>query len=140
MAENGKKIVDQILDDEGKPVDLSGDIILDKTTGKSFAEHAADANAHLTKEAVNTLIETGLKPLQTTLNAFLSGDPDDNGTLDRLKELVAAINANKDNIDKLLDVANSGTGIAFVDSAEAEPEYTGKLRMVISDYTAPAGE
>lgn len=141
MAENTTKMIEQFLDANGKPIALSGTVVKDKATGKSFTEHVASADTHLTKEAINKLIETSLKPLQTTLNTFLSGDPDDNGTLDRLKELVGAINANKDSIDAILAAGGSdGTGIAFVDSAEATPEYNGKIRMVVSEYPAEATE
>lgn len=131
MAEQ-KKIIDGFLDENGIAMPISGEAVADKTTGKTFTEHLAEHEATLSKDAINELIETGLKPLQTTLNTFLSGDPDDNGTLDRLKELVAAINENKDSIDKILDIASSGTGIAFVADAEEEPEYSGKIRMVVS--------
>lgn len=135
MAEN-QKIIDGFLDENGNPLPMSGSIVRDKATGKTFSEHLADADRHVTKEAINTLIENSLKPLQTTLNTFLSGDPDDNGTVDRLKELVAAINANKDSIDRLLAVENAGTGIAFVNSAEDTPDYSGKIRMIVSEIPA----
>lgn len=140
MAENATKMIEQILDAQGRSLDFSGAIVRDRDTGKSFTEHLADDACHPSTETINALIENGLKPLQTSLNTFLSGDPDDNGTLDRLKELVAAINANKGSIDAILAGGGSGgTGIAFVESAEAAPEYTGKIRMVISDYV-PAVE
>lgn len=128
-----KKMIDGFLDENGNQLPISGEAVTDKETGKTFSEHLAEHEATLSRDAINELIENGLKPLQTTLNTFLSGDPDDNGTLDRLKELVAAINENKDNIDKILDIANSGTGIAFVDSAGETPEYTGKIRIVVSE-------
>lgn len=139
MAEQ-KKIIDGFLDANGNALPVSGQAVADKATGKTFSEHLEDKGAHPTNEAIKALIETSLKPLQTTLNTFLSGDPDDNGTLDRLKELVAAINQNKDNIDKLLDVANSGTGIAFVADAFEEPDYSGKIRMIVSAMPDTSGE
>ena len=131
MAEQ-RKIIDGFLDDAGNPLPISGEAVADKATGKSFSEHLADPEAHPTNGALQDLIDNSLKPLQTTLNTFLSGDPDDNGALDRLKELVAAINENKDSIDKILELNNSGTGIAFVGDAEEEPEYSGKIRMIVS--------
>lgn len=140
MAENTTKIIDQFLDADGKPILLSGSSVMDKATGQTFAEHLADEAAHRSDANIQELITEALTPIQTTLNTFLSGDPDDNGTIDRLKELVAAIVANKDNIDALLEAANSGTGIAFVDSAEEEPEYNGKIRMVVSEYTSEESE
>lgn len=136
MAEQ-QKIIDGFLDENGKSLPVSGDAIIDKPSGKSFTEHLADKQAHLTTEAIKELIETHLKPLQTTLNTFLSGDPDDNGTLDRLKEVALAISENTANINKILEIANSGTGIAFVSSADDEPEYSGKIRMVVSNMPEP---
>lgn len=47
-------------------------------------------------------VEAVLTALKTVVENFLSGDPDDNGVLDRLKELVAAIEANKDSIDAIV--------------------------------------
>lgn len=139
MAEQ-KKIIDGFLDENGNSLPISGEAVADKATGTTFTEHLAEHEATLSKDAINALIENGLKPLQTTLNTFLSGDPDDNGTLDRLKELVAAINENKDNIDQILDIANSGTGIAIVPDADAEPEYSGKIRLIVSEMSSSATE
>lgn len=52
-------------------------------------------------------VEAVVVALKTVVENFLSGDPDDNGVLDRLKELVAAIEANKDSIDAIVtDVAS----------------------------------
>lgn len=138
-----KKIIDVFLDENGNQLPISGAAVADKETGKTFTDHLAEHKETLSSEDINELIVNGLKQLQTTLNAFLSGDPDDNGTLDRLKELVAAINENKDNIDKILDIANSGTGIAFVADAAEEPEYSGKIRMIVSnmpDHSASSDE
>lgn len=137
---NPCKFIDQFLDGNGAELAISGDIVKDKATGATFAQHMADVEAHRGVDNINELINDALTPIQTTLNTFLTGDPDDNGTIDRLKELVAAIVANKDSIDSLLELSRSGTGIAFVESAEAEPEYNGKIRMVVSEYSAAAGE
>lgn len=136
MAENTTKMIDQFLDADGKPLPLSGAAVMDKATGQTFAQHMADSGSHPTQASIQQLINDALTPIQTTLNTFLTGDPDDNGTVDRLKELVAAIVENKENIDAILAINNSGTGIAFVDSAEATPEYNGKIRMVVSEYAA----
>lgn len=133
-----KKMLDQLLDEAGKEILISGDIVVDKASGKTLAEHIADTAAHRSVENLEELISSKIEPLETTVNTFLSGDPDDNGAIDRLKELVAAIEDNKDSIDDLL--ASNGTGIAIVDSAEAAPEYTGKIRMVVTEYTPSAGE
>lgn len=129
-----KKIIDQFLDEEGNPILLDGDIVVDRESGKTIAETVAAGIK--SDDDINALIQTALTPIQTTLNNFLTGDPDDNGTLDRLRELVQAITDNKDNIDNLLELSSSGTGIAFVDSASATPEYNGKIRMVVSEFGA----
>ena len=197
MPEATKKMLDQLLDEAGKDILLSGAMVVDRTTGKSFSDHLADTSVHKTESDINGLIDTALEALktgdfktlsdtvnalQTTVNNFLTGEPDDNGMLDRLKELVAAIEANKDSIDALVadhatkaELAelvarvagleakahehankevldgipkaangnltfngkelNGETGIAIVDSAEAPPTYTGKIRMVVTEYT-----
>ncbi len=140
MAQDTTKMIDQFLDADGKPILLSGAAVMDKSTGQTFEAHLADESAHRTTENIQELINAALTPIQTTLTTFLTGDPDDNGTIDRLKELVAAIVENKDNIDKILDLNNSGTGIAFVDSADETPEYNGKIRMVVSEYSADDSE
>lgn len=131
-----KKMLDRLLDEAGKEVLISSEIIVDKATGKTLSEHIADNGAHKSDDAINALITQAIEPLETTVNTFLSGDPDDNGTIDRLKELVAAIADNKDNIDALLD--SNGTGIAIVDSVDATPVYNGKIRMVITEYSPDA--
>lgn len=102
-----------LYDEAGNLANLYAEDVFDKTSGKTLAEHIASAP---TIENVNGLIDiaiqalkTGdiatlqnsLSSLQTTVNNFLTGEPDD-GTIDRLSELVNAINANKDNIDSLL--------------------------------------
>lgn len=196
MAET-KKMLDQLLDEAGKEILISGSVVMDRTTGKTFSEHIAESGIHKSESEINEMISAAVEAvktgdlatltstvsaLQTTVNNFLTGEPDDNGTLDRLKELVAAIEANKDNIDALVadhatkeeltalaervsaiepkahehankDVLdginkavngnltfngkelNGETGIAIVDSVEASPSWTGKLRMVVTEYT-----
>ena len=52
-------------------------------------------------EATISAVREDCAALQNTLTTFLRGDAD-GGDLDRLKELVAAINANKDSIDALV--------------------------------------
>ena len=196
MAET-KKMLDQLLDEAGREILISGSVVMDRTTGKTFSEHIAESGIHKSESEINEMISAAVEAvktgdlatltstvsaLQTTVNNFLTGEPDDNGTLDRLKELVAAIEANKDNIDALVvdhatkeeltalaervsaiepkahehankDVLdginkavngnltfngkelNGETGIAIVDSVEASPSWTGKLRMVVTEYT-----
>lgn len=65
-----------------------------KATGVLFAD-GKDAEAKITE------INGQFAALESTLNTFLQGEGD-GGDLDRLKELVTAINANKDSIDALV--------------------------------------
>ena len=47
-------------------------------------------------------LKIGLEELKTTFSTFMTGEDDDNGALDRLRELVAAIQANRTSIDALI--------------------------------------
>lgn len=77
--------------------------VYDPATGESLSSQIASI-----KSAIDGLsgaevegLKTDLAALKTTFDAFMTGEDDDNGALDRLKELVAAIQANKDSIDAL---------------------------------------
>lgn len=210
MAETTKKLF-RFFDAEGNAASIQSEDVFDKTSGKTLAEFMTAAPStesiqgqiDTAIEAVKTgdiaTLQSSLSSLSTTVNNFLTGEPDD-GTIDRLSELVNAINENKDSIDALVadhvkkseivndlttggadkvlsaeqgkalktlidaldgkshdhgnkDVldgitkAGSGnlvfngkeltgeTGIAFGDSIENATTYTGKLRVVVEDYT-----
>lgn len=212
MAETTKKLF-RFFDAEGNAASIKSEDVFDKTSGKPLAEFMTAAPStesiqgqiDTAIEAVKTgdiaTLQSSLSSLSTTVNNFLTGEPDD-GTIDRLSELVNAINENKDSIDALVadhvkkseivndlttggadkvlsaeqgkalktlidaldgkshdhsnkDVldgitkAGSGnlvfngkeltgeTGIAFGDSIENATTYTGKLRVVVEDYTVP---
>ena len=212
MAETTKKLF-RFFDAEGNAASIQSEDVFDKTSGKTLAEYLAAAPStesiqgqiDTAIEAVKTgdiaTLQSSLSSLSTTVNNFLTGEPDD-GTIDRLSELVNAINENKDSIDALLadhvkkseivndlttggadkvlsaeqgkalkalidaleaathshankDVldaiskAESGnlvfngkeltgeTGIAFGNSIENATAYTGKLHVVVEDYTVP---
>jgi|GEM_PF-3565461 len=212
MAETTKKLF-RFFDAEGNAASIKSEDVFDKTSGKTLAEFMTAAPStesiqgqiDTAIEAVKTgdiaTLQSSLSSLSTTVNNFLTGEPDD-GTIDRLSELVNAINENKDSIDALVadhvkkseivndlttggadkvlsaeqgkalktlidaldgkshdhsnkDVldgitkAGSGnlvfngkeltgeTGIAFGDSIENATTYTGKLRVVVEDYTVP---
>lgn len=47
-------------------------------------------------------LKAELEELKTTFNTFMTGEDDDNGTLDRLRELVSAIENNRTSIDALV--------------------------------------
>lgn len=212
MAETTKKLF-RFFDAEGNAASIKSEDVFDKTSGKTLAEYLAAAPStesiqgqiDTAIEAVKTgdiaTLQSSLSSLSSTVNNFLTGEPDD-GTIDRLSELVNAINENKDSIDALVadhvkkseivndlttggadkvlsaeqgkalkdlidaldaakhshankDVldaiskAGSGnlvfngkeltgeTGIAFGNSIENATAYTGKLRVVVEDYTVP---
>lgn len=212
MAETTKKLF-RFFDAEGNAASIKSEDVFDKTSGKTLAEYLASAPTEnsikgqidtaikAVKEGDIATLQSSLSSLSTTVNNFLTGEPDD-GTIDRLSELVNAINENKDSIDALVadhvkkgeivndlttggadkvlsaeqgkalkalidaldaakhshankDVldaiskAGSGnlvfngkeltgeTGIAFGDSIENATAYTGKLRVVVEDYTVP---
>lgn len=130
-------LIKQLLIGE-KDYKIDGTVVIDKATGKSVSEHINDSSIHLTEAAVKTItdpIETELTSLKGTVETFLGGEPDDNEKLDRLTELVGAIEENKDSIDKLL---NSGTSVALVTSADATPVFDSKLVLVVEAYEAEA--
>lgn len=174
----------RLFDEAGNVGKFESTDVFDKATGQTVAEFMAAAP---TTAQINGLIDTALDALKkgdlqtledsvsalsTTVNTFLTGEPDDNGTLDRLKELVAAINANKGSIDALVadhvkkteiindlntggadkvlsaemgkslkalvDALHGATGIAIGATLETATSFTGKLRIVVEDYTPPS--
>lgn len=131
------KVLDQLLDDEGNALPISSEAIIDKATNKTLSEFMASSQAPTTEE-INNLINEKIVPLQTMINDFLNGDPDDNDKIDRLQELVAAIDANKTDIENYLKAA--GTGIAIVPDSTTTPTYNGKIRMVVNDYNPTVTE
>lgn len=90
-----------------------------KKTLKDFLDtiETSDNMNKAIKEAIDKLFEDSatsgdgrvkdvadsLAALESTVSTFLEGEDDSNGTLDRLKELVKAINDNKDSIGALVD-------------------------------------
>lgn len=132
-----KKLLSQLLDENGNEILYSGALVVDAASGRSFEEHVADASVHLTQNAVDTAIDAlksgdlktvqdNLSALQTAVDTFLNGEAD-GGTIDRLVELVKAIADNADSIDALTsdkvakgDIVNDLTsgGVDKVLSAE----------------------
>lgn len=88
----------------GEKLPFSSADIYDITRKKSLDQVVDDVLAKLEglSGAEIKQLKTDLAALKTTFNAFMSGEDDDNGALDRLKELVAAIQANKGSIDALV--------------------------------------
>lgn len=105
--------------------------VVKTSDGSTVQAHINNTAIHLTQAKLDAAIDAvkngdlktvqdNLSTLQTAVNAFLNGDAD-GGTMDRLVELVAAINANKDSIDALVsdkvaktdivnDLTSGGTG------------------------------
>lgn len=123
------KLIKQILDGEGNEQLLSGSVIIDPKSGSTFSQHAADASIHLKQSAIDTAISLlkfgadaaddaalpeeyntvekitrGLAGLKETITSFISGEAD-GGDIDKLVELVSAINANKSAIEAVVTTA-----------------------------------
>lgn len=138
--ESIKKLINQLLDADGNAMGFSSSIVIDPKTGKTLSSMLGDGSLGKTDEEINALIDANVESLRTAVNTFLSGEPDDNATMDRLKELVQAITENKTAIDALVD-GNLDTLPGSIDiaaSAEDTPTWNGKIRMIVSDYTPPA--
>ena len=107
----------------GKLSALPGNLVIDKATKKTFSDIVTEVGgipalinqtANVIKDGTtdgsgglpadhNTLLKlsTALTGLKDTVNTFLNGEAD-GGTMDRLVELVTAINSNKGSIDSLV--------------------------------------
>lgn len=107
------KLIKQILDSRNNEHKLDASIVVDPKSGKDIVKLFSDA-LNLLKDGTtdgsaglpedyNTLlkISNSLAALKVTLNDFLTGE-DNEGDIDRLAELVKAIQANKESIDALL--------------------------------------
>ena len=98
------KYLASLLKVNGKEVLLQSEQVYDKTRKQTVAEALAaleSAISSLQSGDIQTLTNN-LNALENTVSVFLTGEDDNNDVLDRLKELVAAIQSNKDNIDALV--------------------------------------
>lgn len=116
----------KLLDGQNRPLFLETSGIMDKIRSKSLDTLITDIINSIDglKGGDVDQLKTDLAALQTTVSVFLTGEDDNNETLDRLSELVAAIKANKDSIDALVS-----------DKATKEA-----LDAVIADVTALQGK
>lgn len=118
-------LIKQILDSKNNESKLSAGIVVDPTSGKSVLDIISES-INLLKDGTtdgsgslaadyNTLskLAGSLADLKVTVNDFLTGE-DNEGDIDRLSELVKAIQANKDSIDAL--VMNNLTSEDIVDA------------------------
>lgn len=78
---------------------VQGTVLLSDATNGT--QNAATGGTAATPAAVKA-VKDALDTLSNTVDSFLTGADDSNGTLDRLSELVSAINANKGSIDALV--------------------------------------
>lgn len=149
-----KKMMNQWIDAEGNKLYLSGEMVIAKGTGEDFGVHAADTARHMTTQQVNTVVETAITALKNgdiktlsdalvqlkgSVDAFLTGEPDA-GTMDRLSELVAAINANKDSIDALVTDHLTQDSIADnLTTDDATKVLSAKQGKVLKDLISTSG-
>ena len=143
----------RLFDSAGNAASLYSEDVFDKTFGKTLAQYMAGAPTDASIQGlINTAIEAvksgdiatlqnSLASLSATVNNFLTGEPDDNGTLDRLKELVAAIEANKGSIDALVaDHATKDELAALVERVSAiEPKAHEHANKDVLDGIGTAG-
>lgn len=142
MAEN-RKLIQKLLDAKNKEMIISGEIVIDPATGKTLPQLVAEKGAGHTDEEINVLIEARVKDLRDSWNVFVSGESEDDGEINTLPDIVAAINANKDAITALSDGGNPefvDGSIDITDDAQTAPTWTGRVRMIVADYTPPAAE
>ena len=86
------KLISQFLNPQtGTEMPLDSAAVLDRASGKRLDAILTETRA----------LGGDLEALKTSLETFLTGEAD-GGAVDRLKELVAAIQANKDSIDALV--------------------------------------
>lgn len=142
----------------GKLMPISSAHVYDAATGEAVSKQIADIQAKIADVAGGDVsrLKTDLAALKATFDAFMTGEDDNNGALDRLKELVAAIQANKDSIDALLtdkatkaeleaviarvqalEDAKDFTGIAIGATPEAATDYTGKIQIIVEEFDIP---
>ena len=88
----------------GNLASISAAQVVNAKTGKSLDDEIESILAQIANlsGAEVEQLKTDLSALKLTFETFMTGEDDDNGSLDRLKELVAAIAANRTTIDALL--------------------------------------
>lgn len=77
-----QKVMEQLLDGNGEALHLSGELVIAKNKGETFAQHAADTTRHLTTAQVDTAIETALVPIQEELDQIAGGGTGGGGSLE----------------------------------------------------------
>lgn len=114
--------------------------VFDGATGKAIADSGitkasvsgaiAKAHEHANKAQLDAITATGAQVNQAVANSHTHAN----------RSALDAIGTDSDGDLTFNGKALNGeTGVAFVASAEETPVFTGKLRMVVADYTSPAG-
>lgn len=88
----------------GDVFDVASNRTLASIIGEILAKLEDNSAADGAQEIAD--LKSELEEMQTLVNNFLTGEADDNGAIDRLKELVAAIEANKSSLEALTDKAS----------------------------------
>lgn len=125
---------------KGVQHNIDASIVIDDSTGKDIPTLINDTITALQNGDIQTL-QTNFEALNSTVNTFLEGDAD-GGTLDRLKELVKAINDNKDSIDALVSdkVAKADIidGLESTDATKVLSAAQGKALKTLIDAAIAA--
>lgn len=104
----GKLLLGQFLNEDNESIRIATSDVYDISRTKDLAQILADIETRLDatgdNEAVASL-RSDVDALQAMVNDFLTGEDNDNGVLDRLKELVAEIGKHAEAIDAFNDKA-----------------------------------
>lgn len=91
-----QKVMEQLLDGNGEALRLSGELVIAKNKGETFAQHAADTTRHLTTAQVDTAIETALAPIQKELDQVTSGGTGGGGDSLKVGDILLTANPKRD--------------------------------------------
>lgn len=116
MADTKKKMMEW-LGSDGAPMSTPGSLVVAEASGETFAEHSTDSAKHLTAEEKANLTAAAHTHTNTA----------------SLEKLVV------DSEGLKVDGVAVGGGIAIVATPEEVPVFNGKIRLVVSEYTPPAG-
>lgn len=110
---------------------VTGKVIADSGIAKaSVSDAVAKAHEHANKAELDAITATGAQINQAVADSHTHAN----------KAALDAIGTDSDGDLTFNGKALNGeTGVAFVTSAEETPAFTGKLRMVVADYTSPTG-
>lgn len=114
------------------------DNILTKIAEDILGHNTSD-KAHDDIRGALSLLSDALTALEGVVNEFLTGAEDNDGTLDRLKEIVAYIEKNKDLIDSLkddkVDKTDIATSLTVDDETKVLAASVGKIILeMFKDY------